>query len=268
MALDLTTVYPTDNIDATDSDFPWGKAKNESYDGARDYFPLEKTWVNELLGFLAAILIEAGTTPDGNPEDGNNSQYLDTLLSLPVPINRLSNGTGALTSSTLTLGTVDSGQLEIIGSTSSGATKVSSTAHLAKSIRQKVIVGDGRLQFENGIGVNHGMTSIFYEIDYAYVFRDTLTYGSRIRIQNGSTGIIFNDLYYSPLMSMNLILIATPPTFSAYDSITIPMITQCQATAGGKLIVYYAIHDTEWAISLSAYNQAYLQMWVDPAQIA
>lgn len=51
-----------------DGNYPFGSIKNESVPGAKDGTPLDKNWGNDYVGFDAALLAAAGTSPTGNPD--------------------------------------------------------------------------------------------------------------------------------------------------------------------------------------------------------
>lgn len=76
-----TASYPTQS-EASDPNYPHGKAQNDSAPGADDGTPLEKAWVNDLWGFMQAAMTKAGVTPNGVPDHANASQLLDALRAL------------------------------------------------------------------------------------------------------------------------------------------------------------------------------------------
>jgi hypothetical protein len=79
VAIDPSAKYPG-QVDVSDpTGYPNGAARNESTPGDRNGFPLEKDWVNDLLGFLQALLSNAGAAPSGTPDKVGASQYLDAL---------------------------------------------------------------------------------------------------------------------------------------------------------------------------------------------
>jgi hypothetical protein len=79
MSLNPSTSYPGQIDTTAPADYPYGKAQNESVAGASDGTPLEKAWVNDLWGFLQAVLAAAGITPSGTPDKVGASQYLQGL---------------------------------------------------------------------------------------------------------------------------------------------------------------------------------------------
>lgn len=82
MAINPSTVYPA-QVDTTDpTGYPLGKARNINAVGDGSGFPLEKTWVNDLLGFEQALLAAAAITPNGAPDRVGASQYLNAIQAL------------------------------------------------------------------------------------------------------------------------------------------------------------------------------------------
>lgn len=79
MAIVPSTNY-SGQIDTSDSTaYPQGKAQNVTVAGDGTGTPLEKAWVNDLWGFLQALLDRAGITPSGDPDEVGASDYLDAL---------------------------------------------------------------------------------------------------------------------------------------------------------------------------------------------
>ena len=62
-----------------DPGYPDGKAKNVTVSGDGTGTPLEADWVNDLWGFLQALLDRAGITASGSPDEVGTSDYLDSL---------------------------------------------------------------------------------------------------------------------------------------------------------------------------------------------
>lgn len=81
MALDLTATYPG-QIDASDPQYPQGKARNVVAEGDGTGTPWEKQIANDLLGFQQALLNQAGITPSGNPDEVGTSDYLDAIIAI------------------------------------------------------------------------------------------------------------------------------------------------------------------------------------------
>jgi hypothetical protein len=78
MALVPSAEYPA-QTSTSDPNFPYGKARNISVASDGTGFPLEKEWVNDLLGFEQALLVATSITPSGNPDEVGTSDYLDAL---------------------------------------------------------------------------------------------------------------------------------------------------------------------------------------------
>jgi hypothetical protein len=81
MALDLRERYGI-RVDTTDPAYPYGKARNATAVGDGTGFPLERDWVNDLQGFLQALLVDADIAPSEVPDTANVSQYLGALLAI------------------------------------------------------------------------------------------------------------------------------------------------------------------------------------------
>lgn len=79
------------NIDTTDTDYPYGRAQNESTPGALDGTPMveEVHGIGDAYQANIELLRLAGITPDENPERKDNSQVvtaMKTLFRSPVAI--------------------------------------------------------------------------------------------------------------------------------------------------------------------------------------
>jgi hypothetical protein len=75
MALNLSTVYSS-QVDTDPTHYPLGKARNVTTAGAGDGTPFEKRWLNDLWGFLQALLANATITASGTEDTADVSQYL------------------------------------------------------------------------------------------------------------------------------------------------------------------------------------------------
>lgn len=91
MALDHRSRYPG-QVDVGDSGYPLGRARNVATEGDGTGFPLEKDFVNDLLGWQQALLLAADIEPSETPDTATASQY---LLSFYRLIRRV-DGWGAL----------------------------------------------------------------------------------------------------------------------------------------------------------------------------
>lgn len=82
MAIDPSALY-TGQVDTSDpTGYPHGKAQNSVALGDGAGFPLEKAWVNDLLGFEQALLAAVSATPTGTPDKAGASQYLNAINAL------------------------------------------------------------------------------------------------------------------------------------------------------------------------------------------
>jgi hypothetical protein len=78
MALNYNSRYPL-QTDVDAQFYPYGKAKNVSADDAADGFPFERDYINDQFGFFQKLLVESGTTPNGNVDTALSSQYFNAL---------------------------------------------------------------------------------------------------------------------------------------------------------------------------------------------
>lgn len=81
MALIPSTRYPA-QIDTGDAGYPQGKARNAGAFQDGTGTPLEKDWINDLLGFQQALLADAGIVATGSPDQVGASQYLDAMYAI------------------------------------------------------------------------------------------------------------------------------------------------------------------------------------------
>ncbi len=77
MALIPSSRYPAQTD--TDVGYPQGKARNAGSFQDGTGTPLESDWINDIWGFLQALLDVAGITPSGDPDTVGASQYLQAL---------------------------------------------------------------------------------------------------------------------------------------------------------------------------------------------
>lgn len=85
MAIIPSDTYPGQTL-LSDPAYPHGKARNVTVSGDGTGTPLEATWLNDLWGFLQALLAEGGVTPSGNPDEVGASDYLTALYNVLVKI--------------------------------------------------------------------------------------------------------------------------------------------------------------------------------------
>lgn len=93
MAIIPSSQYPS-QTDTSDANYPHGKARNETNPGDRNGWPLEKEWVNDILGFQQALLSAASIEPSGSPDNVSVSQYLEAVRHLTGNINGNVHTTG------------------------------------------------------------------------------------------------------------------------------------------------------------------------------
>lgn len=77
MALIPSSRYPAQTDSA--AGYPHGKARNAGSYQDSTGTPLERDWVNDLWGFLQALLSNASITPSGDPDEVGASQYLEAV---------------------------------------------------------------------------------------------------------------------------------------------------------------------------------------------
>lgn len=64
---------------SVDPGWPHGKPRNVAVPGDGSGTPLEAAWVSDLAGWQAALLLEAGITPSGNPDQIGASDYTEAI---------------------------------------------------------------------------------------------------------------------------------------------------------------------------------------------
>ena len=65
---------------APSEDYPQGSFKNGTGAGNRDGSYCKAEWVNDIYGFLGALLKNGGVTPNGETDTARNSQMYTALL--------------------------------------------------------------------------------------------------------------------------------------------------------------------------------------------
>jgi hypothetical protein len=83
MALIPSAQYPS-QVDTGDAGYPQGKARNATTFQDGTGTPLEKSWINDVWGFLQALLASADVTPSGTPDAVGASDYLTALQAVAV----------------------------------------------------------------------------------------------------------------------------------------------------------------------------------------
>lgn len=260
MAINLYNVYNPNNIDNSDTtNYPIGKARNESVDGAKDYFPVEAVWINELLGFLGAIVTAASGTPSGNAERAGSSQYLDWLRSLSVSVSRLSSGYVTVSSAGITFGDSTMGANVFSGSPADAA-KFESRSPNTKTYQHTMQLKGGGLEFIGGTGVDHEMFNIQHSIGIGDL---NFVSSSPFNLLQMNTSQTFTGVNYHVPRGLELVLYNS----STDVALNLPMVGEWKNNAG-ELQLYWAQVILPWAsITLSDYNAVFASFWVDPAYI-
>jgi hypothetical protein len=78
MAIVPEDEYPGQTV-AASGGYPYGSAQNVTVQGDGTGTPLEERWVNDLWGFLQALLDAGDVTPSGDPDEVGASDYLTAL---------------------------------------------------------------------------------------------------------------------------------------------------------------------------------------------
>lgn len=93
MALRRDVTYSGRFTPAT-TERPQGGFKNRTSPTSEDGSYLEEQWLNDLDGFFASALMDAGVVPNGNVDEGGNSQLYDAVLRTRevTPLNNSWNG--------------------------------------------------------------------------------------------------------------------------------------------------------------------------------
>lgn len=84
MAIVISTQYPG-KTNAPSAAYPQGSARNVTISGDGTGTPWEQVLVNDILGFLQAVLLDAGITPSGSADTALASDYLDGLKAIFKP---------------------------------------------------------------------------------------------------------------------------------------------------------------------------------------
>ncbi|QGH75030.1 putative tail-fiber protein [Vibrio phage Rostov M3] len=93
MALRRDVTYSGRFTPAT-TERPQGGFKNRTSPTSEDGSYLEEQWLNDIDGFFASALMDAGVVPNGNVDEGGNSQLYDAVLRTRevTPLNDSWNG--------------------------------------------------------------------------------------------------------------------------------------------------------------------------------
>jgi hypothetical protein len=258
MAINLNTRYP-DNSDV-DSEYLVGKARNESFDGAKDYFPLEATWVNELLGFFSALLHNASLTPDGNPETKSASQYFDAINGLDISISRLADGNKTQLIGQLAFGDPAQtfGYATLVGVAGYGG-YVSSSATSLKSYSATCRLFNGGHRYSSNTGNTHAMTSILRPISSTIISNQSNTYDRWLLID----AFIFTGVNYGLVYRCDLIM------KNSSNILVAPVIGDFYNSSGTLALGEgYCSHHALGDYPIGSYTEFYLRIDIDPVFIS
>lgn len=81
MATNPATAF-TGQIATPDADYPYGSARDIAIEKDLTGTPFDALWVNDLFGFIQAVLLESGIVPNGTSETARNSQVLTGLKAI------------------------------------------------------------------------------------------------------------------------------------------------------------------------------------------
>jgi len=157
MAISLTVKYPG-QID-TDGAYPYGKPRNRSAPGATDGTPLEEAWMQDLHGFLQAILGADGATPSGTPDSGSSSQYFVALRRLQSGhVFSVLSGAQIIIGSGGEIDVLDGGTITVVGTVdvdSGGTVEVNTGAFINVNTGGELNLKSGSiLDAESGSNIN------------------------------------------------------------------------------------------------------------------
>lgn len=79
MAINPESQYPG-KINPSDSDYPYGSARNVTVPGDGTGTPWEAALVKDIMGLQQALLSAASIVPSGSPDTAGTSQYFDAIL--------------------------------------------------------------------------------------------------------------------------------------------------------------------------------------------
>jgi hypothetical protein len=79
--INLNAQYPA-KTNAPDANYIYGSARNITTPGDGTGTPWEQALVNDLMGFMQALVVEAGIVPSGSPETVLASDALDSIFSM------------------------------------------------------------------------------------------------------------------------------------------------------------------------------------------
>ncbi len=126
MAINPAASYPT-QVDSPSGAYPYGKARNVSAPGAGDGTPWVAPVVNDLWGFMQALLYAAAITPSGDPDEVGASQYLTAM-------NQLFNQSAAAS-------LIAPGLVQLSNDTSSASNALAATIGALNALRTAAATG-------------------------------------------------------------------------------------------------------------------------------
>lgn len=256
MAVNLNTVYPA-NSDV-DAAYPVGKARNESYDGAKDWFPLEATWVNELLGFFGALLNEKGWAADGNPEKIVTSQYLAAIKTMSRSLSYIVNGYADLAYGRLGMGSESIGKIEMRAGVGDPNPRLITYAANTKSNVHTVSAQNGYLKYADNPGTDHSEYSVLFPIDVSDIAFVSGTPSYILVTPGVLTGLAYGTVKSSVLIMKNTSNCLTFPLIADYIS------------SGGSLSMAEAhcVVRTGITYNPAGYTEFYLRLVIEPSTIS
>lgn len=156
MAIVPAARYPSQTIGASAS-YPQGQARNVTVAGDGTGTPLEEAWVNDLWGFLQALLAAGAVTPTDTIDTATSSEYLTALKALI-----LSHAGENLDSTAAFLGSAF---------TWTGFHAFSSGA----SMSSLLVSGGGATQFSGAVSITHATNEVIYSAPRTRVVQVPMT---------------------------------------------------------------------------------------------
>lgn len=178
MALIPSARYPGQTD--TDPAYPQGKARNSTAFQDGTGTPLEADWLNDVWGFLQALLDEAAIVPTGTPDEVGASQYLAAIQSLTASTSLNDTLYRAATMRALNL----QGAASASGPDPHMAAHRDSRGRTLLLKRDVFSVGDSDIVRMNGVLIASG-----------YIVRSVAFNGTRLLVvgSGGTVGNFFSD---------------------------------------------------------------------------
>lgn len=82
--LNYKTRYPNNTPDLGVL-YPYGQARADTFEGAKDGFPFHPDWINDILGVLQFIVVQGRIEPNGYPDSAGSSQVAQALFATYRP---------------------------------------------------------------------------------------------------------------------------------------------------------------------------------------